>query len=151
MKNSPGPIMCLGEQGLKLPKEKLCSAKNKYVRNFVQSYSFHMNLDWIAFNYKVVAFFETFSNNRSQSLYKNEHEMVIVAKRFGTYVSLRNLGPFGEKVHCSSRKFPFLWGIYIFPRESYFLGNFICSLKKQYYFLGKLIFWSHMHMVTPRE
>jgi hypothetical protein len=32
----------------------------------------------------------------------------IVAKRFGTYVSLGNLNPFAEKVHYSLGKFHFL-------------------------------------------
>jgi hypothetical protein len=68
------------------------------------SYEFGLN----CFQLQSCSFSQDLSNNRSQSFYKNEHEMVIVAKRFGTYVSLGNLSPFGKKVHCSSEKFHFL-------------------------------------------
>jgi hypothetical protein len=60
MKNSLRPTMCLGEQGLKLPKGELCFVKIKYMWNFVQFYFYCMNSDWIAFNYKLVAFLKTF-------------------------------------------------------------------------------------------
>jgi topoisomerase IA-like protein len=35
------------------------------------------------------------------SLYKNKHKMVMVAKRFGTYVFLGNLGLSLRKDRCS--------------------------------------------------
>jgi hypothetical protein len=35
------------------------------------------------------------------SLYKNKHEIVMVAKIFGTYVFLGNLGLSLRKDHCS--------------------------------------------------
>jgi hypothetical protein len=35
------------------------------------------------------------------SIYKNKYEMVIVAKRFGTYVFFGNLGLPLMKAHCS--------------------------------------------------
>ncbi len=111
--------------GVKLPKEELCSAKKQmHVKLRVIlyfSYEFGLN----CFQFQSCSFSRNLSNNRSQGLYKNEHEMVIVPKRFGTYVFVRNLSPFGEKVHCSWRKFPFIQKTYIFPRESCFLGNFL--------------------------
>ncbi len=86
--------------------------------NLIFPYEFRLN----CFQLQSCRFSGDLSNNRSQNLYKNEHEMVIVAKRFGTYLSLENLGLFEEEVHCSSGKFPFLFKEFIF-------------------FLVKVVFW----------
>jgi hypothetical protein len=61
-----------------------------------------MNFDCSSFNYKIVTIFEIFPK-----IYKNKHEMIIITKRFGSYVSLRNLIFALWKVHCSLRKVPF--------------------------------------------
>jgi hypothetical protein len=41
------------------------------------------------------------------NIYKNKHEMIMIAKTFETYVSSGNLGLSLRKVHCSLRKLPF--------------------------------------------
>jgi hypothetical protein len=45
------------------------------------------------------------------SLYKNKCEMIMIIKRFETFVSTGNLGLSSKEVHCSSRKLIFPWGI----------------------------------------
>jgi len=44
-----------------------------------------MNFDCNFFNYKIITFFEIFSK-----IYKIKHEMIMITKRFGSFVSLRN-------------------------------------------------------------
>ncbi len=51
-----------------------------------------MNFDCNFFNYKIVTLFKIFSN-----IYKNKHEMIMIAKRFRSFVSLRNLNLSQEK------------------------------------------------------
>jgi hypothetical protein len=57
-----------------------------------------MNYDWSASNYKVVALLKTFPMININS-YKNEHEMVLIVKKFKTYVSSKKLSFSLGKVH----------------------------------------------------
>jgi hypothetical protein len=54
--------------------------------------------------------------------------MIVIAKRFGTYVSMGNIGLSLGKIHCSSRKVPFS------------LGNLGLSSRKIHCSLDKLYF-----------
>ncbi len=65
-----------------------------------------MNYDWYVFNYKVVTLLETLLMI-SHKMYKIKHEMIMIAKKFGIYVSPWNLSLSLEKVHCSLKKLPF--------------------------------------------
>jgi hypothetical protein len=74
-----------------------------------------MNYAWKTSNYKVVTLLKTFpmiSNN----LYKNEHEMVLIAKKFETYVSLKNLSFSLGNVHSPWKKCPAAWGTWALPQ-----------------------------------
>jgi hypothetical protein len=44
-----------------------------------------MNFDWSASNYKVINIFKIFPTI-SQSLHKDKYEMIMIAKKFETYV-----------------------------------------------------------------
>jgi len=47
-----------------------------------------MRSNWSASNYKVVTLLKTFPMIGHKHIYINKYEMVVIAKKFGTYVSL---------------------------------------------------------------
>jgi hypothetical protein len=58
--------------------------------------------------------------------------MIVIAKRFGTYVSQWNLGLFLGKVHCSPRKVPFSLGkLGPFPKENSLLYKEVVFFSKE--------------------
>jgi hypothetical protein len=61
------------------------------------------------FNYKVVGLIRTFPMI-GHKLYKNKHEIIMIVKRFRTYVLWGNLSLTLAKVHCS------LWKV-LLPKE----------------------------------
>jgi hypothetical protein len=98
-----------------------------------------MNYDWSASNYKVVTFLKTFPmiNNNS---YKNEHEMVLIAKKFKTDVSLKNLSFSLGNVHSPWKKCHVAWGtlpqgkLSLFPKELFLIPRkFSYSLCKFFF------------------
>lgn len=100
-----------------------------------------MNYDWSASNYKVVTLVKTFpmiSNN----LYKNKHEMVLIAKKIETYVSLKNLSFSRGKVHSPWRKCHVVWGTWALPQGklSLFPKELFLIPRKFSYSLCKLFF-----------
>jgi hypothetical protein len=46
--------------------------------------------------------------------------MIVIAKRFVTYVSSRNLGLSSKEVHCSLGKLAFPWGTIMSSKRTYF-------------------------------
>jgi hypothetical protein len=49
--------------------------------------------------------------------------MVVIAKIFGTYVSLGNLGLSMGKIHRSPRKLHFYWGTFFIPYTQVVFGG----------------------------
>jgi hypothetical protein len=100
------------------------------------------------------------------NIYKNKHEMIMIVKIFGTYVSSGNLGLSSRKVCCSSGKLPFSQGTIMSPgrkslsclgeqfkpffppknnhvlgeKEFVFLQKHSCSLKQfKFYFFENMV------------
>jgi hypothetical protein len=46
--------------------------------------------------------------------------MIMIAKRFVTFISPRNLGLSSSKVHCSPRKLAFPWGTIMLSERTFF-------------------------------
>ncbi len=130
----------LGRKGLKLPWEQPRSLGNKSFQNFVWSYLVHMNSDWSASNYKVVALIETLPMIGCKLI---QHVKIEITKWFGTWLfpkentllpkevsllprvlqpSSRHLGPPLWKIHCPLKDFSLLLGeLFKCPKEK---GNF---------------------------
>jgi hypothetical protein len=60
--------------------------------------------------------------------------MVVITKKFGTYVSLRNLDLSPKKIHCTLGKMPFSQEKFIASQ-----GNYLFSRRYFSYFMGNLL------------
>ncbi len=108
-----------------------------------------MNFDWSVFNYKVVALFKTFSNDKSQVYMKMNMKMIVITKRFETWLFLEELEPFPwestllprEVVLLLEKRGPFPKENKLFLMEvTLFLGNLGLSLEKIQYSLRNFSF-----------